>query len=194
MKKQFLPLFFLGFFLVGCQTPKASKNQEVISRKQKATKESVKLYRGPWFDIQYPESFTVKPVSNLRIDEETELIQKDEAYFISPNERVEFYVFSPLWRGEPSYLTVLPTEDLVSEKNEEAKERAGQHGKRQVCWVSVKAKDSSYYRSFVSIKDQVGTESELHHGFGIKYRDNEAYQRYQKAYIAFKKSLRQYSD
>ena len=106
-------------------------------------------------------------------------------------------MYSPLWSGKPeTYLTIAPTEEVVSEKTEEVKEseRPGQFGDRIVRWVTIKAKDGSYYRSFVSIKEQVGTGSDLHYVFGIKYQDNASYEKYREAYVAFKESLQQYAD
>jgi len=59
--------------------------------------------------------------------------------------------------------------------------------------VTIKAKDGSYYRSFVSIKEQV-TPAVVHQVFGIKYSNKESYEYYKKAYLNFKGSLVQYSD
>lgn len=144
------------------------------------------LYKGLWFDIEYPQNFSARPA-----------VQTDEAYFLSPDGTVEFFVFSPLWAGDPeNYLTIAPTEELVSEKTEEIKEaeKPGQYGDKITHWVTVKAKDGSYYRSFVSIREQINTGSEIHHVFGIKYKNDTAYQKYRDTYITFKESLRQYSD
>ena len=141
--------------------------------------EQVALYKGTWFDIKYPKEFT--PSSTA-----------DEARFLSPDKTVEFFVFSPQWGGNPvDYLTTKTSEELVSEKTDES---GAEMKKEVVRWVTVKAKDGSYYRSFVSIKTQVGTGSDLHHVFRIRYRDNAAYERYRDTYIAFKKSLNQYTD
>lgn len=148
------------------------------------------LYRGSYFDIKYPREFIAKP---------TEPVQTDEAYFSSPDGAVEFFVFSPLWAGDPeNYLEVAPTEEIVSEKTEtgEALPNQLKDSERIIRWVTIKAKDESYYRSFVSIKEQVREDggSELHHVFGIKYKDNETYEKYKDAYEAFKNSLEQYAD
>ena len=139
----------------------------------------VTLYKGTWFDIKYPKEFTPSSIA-------------DEARFLSPDGTVEFFVFSPQWGGNPvDYLTTKASEELVSEKTDTT---GADLKKKIVRWVTVKAKDGSYYRSFVSIKAQVGTGSDLHYVFGIKYENDAAYQQYRDAYIAFKASLSQYAD
>jgi len=170
------------------KVPEVEKEEVPASaRPEKPSEPEVTLYRGVWFDIEYPHDFTVRPIG-----------PSDEAYFTSPDRAVEFFIFSPLWAGEPeSYLRVAPTEELVSEKTQKVTEdeRPGQYGDTVTHWVTLKAKDDSYYRSFVSIKEQVGTgSSELHHVFGIKYTDWESYLNYKEQYLAFKESLRQYAD
>ncbi|MDD4995560.1 MAG: hypothetical protein PHW53_03805 [Patescibacteria group bacterium] len=152
----------------------------------------VTLYRGTWFDIEYPNGFTPSPTTPTEIREGATYVQTDEARFVSPDGTIEFFVFSPLWGGDPAdYLTIGPAEELVDEETQES--GAGVDSKI-TRWVTVRATDGSYYRSFVSIKSQVGTGSDLHHVFGIKYRDNETYELYRDAYVDFKNSLNQYSD
>lgn len=120
----------------------------------------------------------------------------DEAYFTSSDERVEFFVFSPLWAGDPeNYLEIAENEELVDEKIEEYFEVDDPSlvGDSRIRWVTVKAKDDSYYRSFVSKKEQIGV-SEIHHVFGIKYQDAKALEEYREEYEVFKESLVQYAD
>ncbi|MBP9732318.1 MAG: hypothetical protein KBD29_02575 [Candidatus Magasanikbacteria bacterium] len=149
------------------------------------------LYRGYYFDIEYPSDFVPSPLSPTTMYEGVEYKQTDEALFLSPDESVEFFVFSPLWAGEPTYLKILATEEIVDEKIEESDSN---YGKRMVRWVTVRAKDSSYYRSFISIKERGDDGSEVHHVFGIRYKDSQSYERYKEAYVSFKESLRQYAD
>lgn len=163
-------------------------------------KEGLNLYRGYYFDIEYPEDFEVSPtLPTVDYNGET-YVQTDEAYFTSPDGTVEFFVYSPLWSGEPeNYLIVAPTEEMVSEKTEKGSALPHQlkDSERILYWVTLKAKDDSYFRSYLSIKEQVTEDdsgSELHHVFGIKYQNDEAYQKYKDAYAAFKDSLRQYAD
>lgn len=171
-----------------------SKPWEIIQ--QGANPELIKnlvLYRGSWFDIQYPQEFTARPIYPTNVYNGKTSVLTDEAYFMSPDKTVEFFVFSPHWNGNPiDYVTVRPTEKMVSEKTD--KSGSGMQEKI-VQWVTVKAKDGSYYRSFVSIKSQAGTGgSDLHRVFGIQYSNNAAYEQYRDDYIAFKNSLHQYSD
>ncbi len=174
------------------QTVPKEQKQSVSKRVTESTKNDLILYGGSWFDIEYPKKFTANPIIPTDVYKGMTRVHTDEAYFASPDGAVEFFVFSPLWSGDPAdYLTVRATEELISEKNEE---NGSNFDKKVIRWVTIKAKDMSYYRSFVSIKEQVGTGSDLHHVFGIKYKDNEAYERYRDAYIAFKESLRQYGD
>ncbi len=185
------------------ESQKVEKPQTQTASESKTTPKAepaqieVTLYRGSWFDIEYPQNFTAKPNAPTTEYKGNTYVQTDEAYFISPDGTVEFFIYSPLWRGDPkNYLIIAPTEELVSEKIEEKKENelTDQYGDKVVRWVTLKAKDSSYYRSFISIKEQVGTGSDLHYVFGIKYQDSAAYEKHKDAYVAFKESLRQYAD
>jgi len=192
---KFHVLFFL-FLLMGsaCQTKTASKNWKNVE-KDTTTYSSydvngLSLYRGSYFEIKYPSNFTSNPKSTL-----TNSDNNDEASFTSPDGEVEFFVFSPLWAGNPkNYLMIRSSEEVVSEKTEKVCERPGQYGDKVIRHVTIKNKNGKYYRSYVSIQEQVGTESNLHHVFGIKYKSHLAYKKYHDAYLAFKKSLNQFSD
>jgi hypothetical protein len=181
------------------QTVPENEKQEKseITTQVEQTQVGTTLYRGSWFDIEYPQNFITRPTTPTNVYNTITHVLTDEAYFTSPDGTIEFFVYSPLWSGnQETYLTIAPTEEVVSEKTEEVKEseRSDQFGDRIVRWVTIKAKDGSYYRSFVSIKEQVGTGSDLHHVFGIKYQDNASYEKYREAYVAFKESLQQYAD
>lgn len=146
----------------------------------------MKIYEGSWFDIQYPSSFSARPPE----PKEKTGLEPDEAFFTSPDKTVEFFVYSPLWGGDPKdYLNVAPNEKLVSEKESSSKENGGSLSR----WVTVAAKDGSYTRSYVSVKGQIEVGG-VHHVFGIKYKDQKSYDRYKADYEAFKKSLMQYAD
>jgi len=157
---------------------------------------STKLYTGSWFDVKYPQRFSAAPNAPTTTYNGQTFVQTDEATFTSPDGSVEFFVYSPQWSGNPkTYLTVLPTEELVDEQVQETPETNTSENTR-TRWVTIKAKDSSYYRSFVSIQKRLLTkdQGELHHVFGIKYRDAGTYETYKAAYTSFKQSLRQYAD
>ena len=177
--------------------PESEKQEKSEVTIQTEPQVGTTLYRGSWFDIEYPQNFTARPTTPTNVYNTVTHVLTDEVYFTSPDGTVEFFVYSPLWSGNPeTYLTIAPTEEVVSEKTEEVKEseRSGQFGDRVLRWVTAKAKDGSYYRSFVSIKEQVGTGSSLHHVFGIKYQDSASYEKYREVYVSFKESLRQYAD
>ncbi|MBI4835971.1 MAG: hypothetical protein HY817_01800 [Candidatus Abawacabacteria bacterium] len=177
--------------------PEVKKQSDIVTQSPMPTQAGVTLYRGSWFDIKYPSNFIPRPTSPTNKTNAITSVQTDEAYFTSPDSTVEFFVFSPLWGGNPeNYLNISNTEEQVSEKTETRKENdyPGQFGDKTIRWLTIKAKDSSYYRSLISIKEQIGTGSDLHHVFGIKYKNNDAYAKYRDAYAAFKNSVRQYSD
>ena len=152
----------------------------------------VKEHRGAYFSIEYPEDFEVKtPYS------------KDEAYFISKDKNVEYFVYAPLWGGEPEeYLTMKKNEKRISEKTLKGantnpnsdKDRDLQIRK----WVTYAAIDGSYTRSYVHIKRKSSNEtlkmSDIDLVFGFKYKNETAYKIYVNAYKLFKKSLEQFAD
>lgn len=214
-----LSVFFGSILLVGigCQTPKPTVSlppaavdlqAQVIpeTSKQKMdtsteptsivnkntepelTANGTRIYRGSWFDIEYPKEFSAASLSL----KESGYVEQNEASFTSPDGSVEFFIFSPMWSGDPAnYLIITPNERVISDTSSES---GSGYARKIIRWVTIESNDGSYYRSFVSIKEQVGTGSDLHHVFGIKYINNDAYNRYRDAYISFKESLRQYAD
>ena len=143
---------------------------------------SLSTYKGAWFDIQYPVDFKVRPA----LKSSSSAFGYDSAFFISPDGMVEFYVFSPLWNGDPS-------EDIAINLAEEIYETQKQEEKngKQVRWVTINAKNKAYSRSYVDTED---TNFNTRLVFGIKYRHQKAYNKYKSAYLKFKKSLKQYAD
>lgn len=206
MKIRFILLFFLlliaGF---GCQKGRIddnvttldgeAENQRIsdadIQQEYNADSilgEEVLLYRGEWFDIQYPSSFTTSPIEPVHEIDGVTFVATNEAYFTSPDGDVEFFVFSPQWSGDPeTYLAVADNEEFV---DEEVQEDSGSIK----TWVTLHNIDGAYYRSYVSQRVGVGTGSATHIVFGIKYRDYAVYTAYQEAYERFKDSLIQYAD
>lgn len=133
-----------------------------------------KLYKGPWFDVRYPSDFKAKKGKT-----------EDSAVFISPDGAVEFFVFSPLWNGDPKEIML----DAKKEKvGSEAREKKGDVVIYRATFV---AKDGSYTRS---VEDVENTGYNTRYTFGYKYRDKKAFDKYRQAYLNFKKSLMQYSD
>ena len=136
-------------------------------------------YKGAWFEINYPSGFTVKPAQKST----TKQVGYDSVYFISPNNDVEFYVFSPQWNGEAKDIEINPNIERLIDQNTE------KHKSKTIRWFTVKAKDNSYLRS---IRDDTTDSTRL--VFGIKYKNKAMYDKYNNDYISFKKSLRQFAD
>ncbi len=136
-----------------------------------------KLFKGAWFDISYPSSFTVLQGIKCQSMDGVE-----SAFFISPDKSVEFYVYSPQWSGEASDIVLKSDEKLASEKTDVK-------GNQTIKWFTISAKDGSYTRSYV----QTITES-TNQVFGIKYKNQSSFDKYKNEYLNFKKSLVQFAD
>ena len=138
-----------------------------------------RTYKGAWFEINYPSSFTVKPSQKSKTKQEG----YDSVYFISPDNNVEFYVFSPQWNGEARDIEINPNiESLIDQNTDKSKSKA-------IRWFTAKAKDNSYLRA---VSDETIDNTRL--VFGIKYKNKAIYDKYHNDYIVFKKSLRQFAD
>lgn len=141
-----------------------------------------KSYTGAWFKISYPPGFRVRPsLKSLTTD------GYDSAFFKSPDGKVEFYIFSPQWNGEPKDIVLLPkTERIISTKTRIVDNEISH---RTVIWTTIKAKNGSYQRSLEDTVDETARWV-----FGIKYTDANALKRYANMYRKFKESLVQYAD
>ncbi len=201
MKKQnyvLLGSVFLFLFVLGCKNLSTSPQGEATktSKIPVATvtaqlTEGAKIptassmYKGAFFSINYPAGFLPRPRTPIEGDR----INTNEAYFTSPDGLVEFFVFSPQWGGDPNdYLTIKDTEQLVEQKKDDSKQDI------LVTWATIKARDGSYERSYVSTKTLLGSRSETHKVFGIKYAHTDIYTNYKDDYGAFKDSLEQFAD
>ncbi len=183
------------------ETIPENKKQTPTGIKQEVPLNNTLLYKGSWFDIKYPKNFTPSPTEPLQNEGDNQkilAIRTNEAYFTAPDKAVEFFVFSPIWGGNPiNYLQITSDEELVSEKTSMS---GPDSNKKIIKWVTLKAKDNTYYRSYVSIKQRdtsntsIDDEPGLHYVFGIKYQNQETYQKYKKAFEDFKSSLVQYAD
>jgi hypothetical protein len=136
-------------------------------------------YQGAWFEVKYPASFSVKPGQKSTTKQEG----YDSVYFISPDNSVEFFVFSPQWTGQGEGIEINPNTEKLIEQNTE------KHKSKNIRWFTVKAKDNSYLRS---IRDDTADNTRL--VFGIKYKNKAMYNKYYNDYIAFKQSLKQFAD
>lgn len=176
-------------FLLCCMLLLATVSQKLEA--QSASRWPV--YSGAWFDIEYPPDFKVRPSLQTSAAIEGKY---DSAFFISADKSVEFYVLSPQWNREPKDIALNPRQEvLVSheiKKTQHGKDSDGEYVHRIVTqWFTVRAKDGSYWRSWLDIED-VGIDTRK--VFGIKYRDQKAYDRHKEAYLRFKSSLKQYAD
>lgn len=135
-------------------------------------------YKGAYFEIKYPAGFRVRP--SLRSDE-----NPDSAFFTAPDGSVEFYVYSPIWNGDPRDIEI--NEAIESYVSQNTQTRNGIKIRR----VTIRAKDGSYLRSF---EDTENTNTNNRTVFGIKYRDQNAYNKYRQTYLTFKKSIKQFAD
>jgi hypothetical protein len=148
--------------------------------------ENWSTYKGAWFEIKYPPGFKVKPGQKSATRQEG----YDSAYFLSPDQNVVFYVFSPQWRGKAreADLEINPDREVLIEQNvTKEKEPAGNI--KTIRTLLIKAKDNSYLRA---IKDETTDSTRL--VFGIKYKSKEFYNKYYNDYLQFKKSLSQFAD
>ena len=182
---------YFGFYRgISAPTTKSSPIHDEVST-------DTKDYLGSWFKISYPADFIAKPA----IASGDFRAEKDEATFSSPDGSVEFFVYSPYAYGTTTYEEPLPTERIVSDTSKLENIQPDYLSPRLTRWVTFAAKDGSYMRSFVSIKeamfdqpDPYGHDAQFHHVFGIKYKDQATYDRYLQQYLALKASLVQYAD
>lgn len=153
-----------------------------------------KVYKGAMFNIAYPPHFTVHPSQKAAAGSPV----YDSALFISPDKHVEFYVFSPQWKGEPHDIQLNPkTEKLVSSRSQLTKKTHGYN--IRINWQTIQARDKSYTRAIMDHFEGSGAvlkddEITLRWTFGVKYTSQQAYAKYQDAYTTFKNSLEQFAD
>ncbi len=138
-----------------------------------------KTFKGSWFEIKYPKSFTAKgSIKSAGMD------GFESAVFKSPDGLVEFYIYSPQWSGKPTDITIKSTEKLENSKTET---KSGTSIKR---WT-ITAKDKTYSRSYQETFKENENTSFI---FGIKYKDQAGLKKHQKEYATFKRSLQQFAD
>lgn len=193
-----LILFSCIFLITSCtlDTPKESESiapvKELKTDLEDNTEKELdaKTYFGNYFKIAYPKDFKANPDGPILND--GNLIDTDEATFISPDGTVEFFVYSPQWGGTPKdYLEIKENEKVVSEDMQMKDKTLGDQTIDVLTtkFTTVKDKNDKYTRSIMSQK----TES-TNLVFGIKYKDQASYDKYKAKYITFKKSLVQFAD
>ena len=137
-------------------------------------------FNGAWFEVEFPTSFKYVPSQKSKTGK-----GYDSAHFISPDKKVEFYVFSPQWEGIAEDIQFMPeTETLTLEKT-------SQSTKDAMKWVTYTAKDNSYIRSYQETLNSNGKVSGV---IGLKYSNQNFYNKYKQEYLRFKKSLQQFAD
>lgn len=145
----------------------------------------LKTYKSGYFSVEIPHNFTVTKIND------------DEATFTSPDQKVEFFVYSPLRGGKPElYLDVKQNEKEISEKSTKTFKPSVHRNHIQNWWKTLQDKNGRYTRSFMYQRACHGAAFEDCFGlaFGIKYKNKQAYNQYKQTYIAFKKSLQQFAD
>ena len=136
-------------------------------------------FKGAWFSIKYPVGF--KAILRDR-GATTTGNACDGASFVSPDGLVEFYVYSPQWRGQSQW--------LFKRSGERAGPRSTQSGKlAHITYLTFTG--PGYTRAYVDYQSPDGA---TRWGFGIKYKSQAAYNAYRPLYLKFKQSLEQYAD
>ncbi len=136
-----------------------------------------KVFKGAWFDIQYPASFTeVCTLKSISSD------GCESALFKSSDGLVEFYIFSSQWKAAYSDIALKSTDKQTQSK-------IVYKGTKTIKFWTIVDKSGEYTRSYQEIADE-----STNWVVGIKYKNQAAYTKYKNQYIAFKKSLKQYAD
>ena len=143
------------------------------------TMAQTKTFSGAWFDINYPSNFLAKGSLPSSTSDGYE-----SAVFKSPDNLVEFYIFSPQWNGEATDI-VLKTKEKISSSKTDIK-----GGIETKSWT-ITHSDGSYSRSYQQKYNQSQNTKWI---IGIKYKNSSALEKYKKEYALFKNSLKQYAD
>lgn len=142
-------------------------------------------YEGAWFDVLYPDGFTIKESQA----DESNPEGYSSCFFISPDEAVSFYVFGPQWGGETLDIAFDPAKETI--EVDDKKEINPMTSKR---WITYAAKDGSYKRSYEETYSDHGAGQNISAVIGLKYKDKESYDLYKPLYQKFKESFIQYAD
>ena len=159
-----------------------SKNTIPITKPEKFGNVVDGKFTGAWFSINVPSGFRIKP----SLKSSTSNIQNafDSVFFVSPAGDVEFYVFSPQWMGRPTDFECNPTVEGTPSLDKKG------NSKKLFEYSTCAAKDNSYTKSLVLITEN----QNINYAFGIKYKNQVAYEKYKAEYLSFKNSLKQFSD
>jgi SH3-like domain-containing protein len=140
----------------------------------------IMTFNGAWFSVEYPANFQAR--GSMRSSGDPNSFES--ATFTSPDNTVQFYVFSPQWRAEAIDIAVSPGESMGSVKTENNTDG-------QVKWWTITSNDGSYSRSYM---EKINSTQNTNLIFGIRYTSPSALESNRKLYEAFKASLKQYAD
>ncbi len=133
------------------------------------------IFRGAGFQISYPNSF-----KTFGSQKSTQSNGLESAFFPSPDNQVEFYIFSSQ--------TIGTANDIAVKSNEKQGPIETQKGGTKVIkYWTITAKDASYERTYQETLDANTGE---HWIIGLKYKNQAAFNKYKNDYLAFKKSYR----
>jgi hypothetical protein len=142
-----------------------------------------KTFSGAWFDIKYPAKFKAK----ASMKSASSSTGCESATFTSPDNSVQFYVFSPQWSGKATDIDLKKNEKIVEQRID----TSGENREKILKTWTIMANDSSYFRSY---QEKANSDLSVNWVVGIKYKDKASYEKYKKQYLAFKASLIQYGD
>ncbi len=146
-----------------------------------ASAKDAAVYKGAWFDVNIPKGFTVKP------SQKSESIpdKYDSVYFISPDKKVKFYIYSPQWTGDASDIAINSDTETEQDVKTDKKKNITQK------WYTYMNKKTGAARSY---HETVSEDGPTKHILGFEYADSASQKKYRDAYLQFKKSLKQYAD
>ena len=135
-------------------------------------------FRGAGFEVSYPTTFRA-----FGSQKSSALNAFESAFFISPDNSVEFYIFAPLHNGLAN--------DIAVKSNEKQSAIQTTNGKAtNAKFWTITAKDNSYERTY---QESIDVKSGDNWIIGLKYKNQAAFAKYRNEYLAFKKSYRKTS-
>ena len=183
--------------------------KSVANERISVTKEYFTIFHGDLFKVIIPKSFEARPLHpierfdvNAHRNEDLEIEAKlppkyfefvkiNEAFFTSPDGLVEFYVYAKDSSNPPqSYMKVAEDETELSSNSSKFSHEKEYLNYLLKAWVTIKAKNNSYYRSYTyqrACHDDFSICETL--VFAIKYSSVKAYNKYRDFFIAFNQSL-----
>jgi hypothetical protein len=129
-------------------------------------------FRGAGFEVNYPASFRAHGAPG------TLELNPESVFFSSPDNLVEFYIFSPMHKGVAT--------DIALKSNEKLAPGEVSNGKTTIAkfWTII-AKDNSYERTY---QESIDVKTGDNWVIGLKYKNQAAFNKYRNEYLAFKKS------